>query len=64
LVKKWNSTVSPTFATTEFGVYVKPFCPALMVIIAADALAPRPARRLIDRCILTELRSIVMIEGI
>jgi len=39
--------VSPTFAVTVFGEYVKPFCPALMTIVAADALAAKTARRLI-----------------
>jgi len=47
VLKKWNSTVSPTFAVTVFGENVKPLCPALMTIVAADALAAKTARRLI-----------------
>jgi hypothetical protein len=35
LVKKWNSTVSSTFAINVFGVYVKPFSPTLTTIVAA-----------------------------
>jgi hypothetical protein len=44
--------VSPTFAINVSGVYVKPFSPALTTIVAADALAARPTRRLIDGYIL------------
>jgi len=44
--------VSPTAATTEFGLNEKPLCPTLTVMVAADALAARTARRLIEEYIL------------